>query len=119
MFVAGAVVLVLFGIVLVVFARGVTRWAEGETAKEAQLHAPDAHLVSYVVPDGEDPALVMAALTHAGFTSVEDTTGRRERVLVECEEEDRDRVRNVIEHVRHRRYDGAAVVDRVTFEDEA
>ncbi len=104
--------LVLFGIALAVFARGVTRWAEDETGKEALLHAPDAHTVSYVVPEGEDPALVMAALTHAGFRSVEDVTGRRERVLVECEEEDRDRVRDVIEHVRHRRFDGAAVVDR-------
>ena len=44
--------------------------------------------------------------------------GRHERVLVECDEDQRDRVRDVIAHVRHQRYDGSDVRDQVVFEDE-
>ena len=105
-------------VLLAVVSVGIGRWSANEARKDAALHGPDAHTVTYVVPDGEDPVGVIAALTHAGFTSVEDHSGVHDRVLVECDPDDRERVRDVIAHVQHHRYDGVTVAGRVVFEDE-
>ena len=75
--------------------------------------------MAYVVPGGQDPAGLMAALTHAGFVSVTDSTGGTERLLVECEESDRGRVRSVLEQVERRGIDGSRLpAGHVSFEDE-
>ena len=118
MLVAMGVLVVGVAVLMVVMSVGMGRWSAAEARKDAELHAPDAHTVTYVVADGEDPVSVIAALTHAGFVSVEDHSGLHDRVLVQCEVEDRERVRDVIAHVHHQGYDGAAVVNRVVFEDE-
>ena len=118
MLIALGVLMVGVAVLMVVLSIGLGRWSRDETLKEDRLHAPETHTVSYVLTDGEDPVGVIAALTHAGFTSVEDLHGRHERVVVECDEDQRDRVRDVIAHVRHQRYDGSDVRDLVVFEDE-
>jgi hypothetical protein len=117
MLVALGVLAVGVAVLLVVMSIGLGRWSANEARKDAALHAPDAHTVTYVVPDGEDPVDVIAALTHAGFTSVEDHRGLHDKVLVACEAEDRERVRDVITHVQASHYHGG-VVGRVLFEDE-
>jgi hypothetical protein len=118
MLVALGVLMIGVAILLLVASVGVRQWSSGQAATEAHLHEPGAHTVTYVLPDGEDPVSVLAALSHAGFTSVEDHAGVHDRVLVECGDEDREQVREVIAHVEHREYDGAAVAGRVVFEDE-
>jgi hypothetical protein len=118
MLVAMGVLVVGVAVLLAVMSVGMRRWSVAEARKDAELHAPGAHTVTYVVPDGEDPVGVIAALTHAGFLAVEDHSGVHDRVLVQCEAEDREKVRDVIAHVQRPGYDGPAVVNRVVFEDE-
>jgi len=52
--------------------------------------------VSYVVPDGIDAAVVRTALDMAGFSSALDIVGGEERLLIECQAGERERVREVI-----------------------
>jgi hypothetical protein len=49
------------------------QWGQQDTQTETRLRSPDVHTLSYVVPGGQDPAPLRAALSHAHFTSV---TGR-------------------------------------------
>jgi len=49
-----------------------------------RLHRPNAELLAYDVPNGEDPAEVLTALHRAGYSSVEELAGGTGRVLVEC-----------------------------------
>ncbi|MGA8248975.1 MAG: hypothetical protein WB797_18860 [Nocardioides sp.] len=89
--------------VLIVLA--LRRWGMKEAETERSLLSPQAHTVSYVVPEGEDPALARAALTHAGFVSVLDRTADQ-RLVVRCEQGERERVRAILEHVDHPTFDG-------------
>lgn len=113
MFVVGFLVV---GVVVIAALRS---WGRDEAATEARLHSPGAHTVAYVVPDGQDPAVLMASLTHEGFVSVTDIAGGTERLLVECEESDRGRVRSILEQVERRNFDGSRLpAGHVSFEDE-
>lgn len=104
---------------MVILAVGLRNWGRNDARTEARLRSPDTHTVAYVVPDGQDPAILMAALAGAGFTAVVDTSGRSERVLVACDEAERDRVRSILEHVHRTSFDGAEMdVAHVAFDDE-
>ena len=111
------IVLVLLGTVVV--AGGLRRLVRDESAVERRLRASDAHTVSYVVPNGVDPACFRGALAQGGFAVIERTSGTRESLVVECGETDRARLRRVLEGVRETAYDGSSP-DRqpVVFEDE-
>jgi hypothetical protein len=102
-------------IVLVLMLRNLGRQ---EVETETVLMAPGAHTVRYVVPEGDDPAPVRAALDHAGFASVLDRGGDQ-RLVVRCEPGERDRIRQVIHDVHvadvHRT---AAGRTRPRFDDE-
>lgn len=92
---------VLFAVALVFVAIALRSWGRGVAATETRLHAPGAHTLTYEVPLGQDPAVAMTALLHAGFTSVVDLTvgdhaGGAELLLVECDEQDRERVRGIL-----------------------
>ena len=52
--------------------------------------------VVYVVPDGIDAAVVRTALDSAGFSSALDIVGGEERLLIESQADQRERVREVI-----------------------
>jgi hypothetical protein len=88
--------LVLAVLVLVLARSG----SQEYDATRRQLHEHPADTLAYDVPNGQDPADVIVALTHAGYTAVEDSTAHR--VLVWCPHGrpvDRPRVRSVIEQV--------------------
>jgi hypothetical protein len=72
------------------------RWGLEEADTDTRLHSPQTHTASYVVPPGQDPAVVRAALKHAGFVTVMEHGG--DHLLVECEVGQRNRAREVIEH---------------------
>lgn len=119
MAVAIAVFLVALVVALVFLAFQLRDWGRHEAETEARLRSPETHTVAYVVPEGQDPAVLVAALARAGFTAVVDTSGRAERVLVACDEDQRARVRDVLEHVHRTDYDGAELpAGRVSFDDE-
>jgi hypothetical protein len=107
MVVAGALVL-----------RKSRRWVFDAEATEARLRDPGTHKLTYLVPDGQDPAPLMAALAHAGFTTATDTHGGLERLLVACEEADRAQVRNVLEGASTVGSGGTRITAHVHFEDE-
>jgi hypothetical protein len=115
-------VMLLVGVLAVglVFMLALRSWTFAGARTEARLRSPDTPTVTYAVPHGQDPALVMTALTRDGFVSVPDMAGGVERLLIECPEADRARVRDVIEQVNHPGFDGAAMhTGRVRFADEA
>jgi hypothetical protein len=78
-----------------------------EVETEQELLAPEAHTVSWVVPEGEDPSQVRTRLSHAGFTSVLDHSGDQ-RLVIACEPGQREQVRAVIAGCDHVSYDGHA-----------
>jgi hypothetical protein len=114
-----AMLTVAFLIVATGVMLGLRTWVLDEGKVEARLRSPGTHTLNYVVPDGQDPALLKAALARAHFASAVTTDGGAERLIVECEEKDRAQVRDVLEHVH-----GAGVggpdeyVGHVRFEDE-
>jgi hypothetical protein len=95
------------------------RWTLDDVRTEARLRQPGTNTLAYAVPIGQDPAILMSALGHAGFTSVADTEGGTERLLVACEEGDRSKLRSIIEGVHRAGFDGPEMpAVRVRFEDE-
>ena len=119
MIIIGGIAFVLVLVVLLLLLMTFRRWTLDEAKTEARLRSPGSHTVVYVIPDGQDPTELMAAMTGAGFVSVVDTMAGLERLVVECGEKDRTRVRRTIEQVQRSRLEGSEV-DRspVSFEDE-
>lgn len=116
-----AIVGILFLVVVVAVVLvmgGVRRWVLDEGATEALLSDPETHTLSYLVPNGQDPVALITALAHANFTTVTDTHGGIERILVACEETDRAQVRQVLEEASTAAASGTRMTDHVRFEDE-
>jgi hypothetical protein len=119
MLIIGGLAFVLVLVVLLVLLLTFRRWTLDEAKTEARLRSPDSHGVVYAIPDGQDPTALMAALTGAGFVSVVDTKAGVERLLVECEEKERARVRRTIQEAERAGLEGPGAHRRqVSFEDE-
>lgn len=72
----------------------------GRERVEADLHSSGTPTLEYVVPTGEDPVVVLAALQRAGYTACVDSHGAHQLVLVKCPDgvaPSRAKVRAVIE----------------------
>ena len=95
--IVGLVVLVA----LVALAMYVLRQQSIERERvEAELHDSGTATLEYVVPTGEDPVVVLAALERAGYTAGVDSHGAHQIILVKCPggvERCRTAVRAVIE----------------------
>lgn len=113
------IIFAVFVVLGVVIALALRSWTLDEAKTEKRLRSPDVHTVSYVVPEGQDVAVLMAAVRHAGFESITKTDGGTERLLVACDEQDRAKVRSILEHVHRVGFDGSEMyVDHVSFDDE-
>jgi len=108
------VLIIVTGVML-----GLRTWVLGEAKVEERLRAPETHTLEYEVPNGRDPALLKAALAGAHFTAVTRYEGGSEHLTIACDEHDRSRVRDLLEHVHAA---GAAGPDEhlghVRFSDE-
>jgi hypothetical protein len=94
------------------------RFGMEQTDTEQALLSPESHTVSWVVPDGDDPALVRARLAHAGFTSVLDHSGDQ-RLVVQCGPAGRERVREIIARTEHATFDGQGLrPSQLRFDDD-
>ena len=94
------------------------RFGMEQTDTEQALLSPESHTVSWVVPEGEDPALVRTRLAHAGFTSVLDHSGDQ-RLVVQCGSADRERVREIIAGTGHATFDGQGLQpSQLRFDDD-
>lgn len=114
--------MVAIGILVVALALAfaLRRVTLDEAKTEARLREPGTHALAYAVPDGQDPAVLVGALSQAGFTAAAELEQGREMLLVECRhDEDRAKVRDIIEHVTRAGFDGPEMrVEHVSFEDE-
>ena len=117
---AGIAILVVAVVVVTFFVlAGLRRWERDMERTEARLRSPDTHTVAYRIPEGQDPAVLTAALAREGYTYLVTDEGGVERLVVECDEQDRARVREIIEHVDRAGFEGPEIhVGHVTFEDE-
>ena len=116
-----AVLLLFMGVLvlLFVFLRDLRRVTFDGARTEAELRGSASHL-TYRVPEGQDPAVLSAALARAGFRSVGVLHKGVEELLVDCADPaDRARVRGIIEHVTRTGFDGAEMhVAHARFDDE-
>ena len=116
---AAAVLLVVALVLIVATALLLRSWGRAESQIEERLHDPQIHTIAYAVPNGVDPVLFKTALSRAGFTSVTDLVNGEERLLVECPEPQRARLRDVIESVHPTNpASPPGRPDHVVFEDE-
>jgi hypothetical protein len=117
---AAIIVIAIIVLGTVAFAWGLRRVVRDESVVENRLRAPNAHTVSYALPNGVDPGAFRVAVTRGGFTSIVATSGTRECLLVECEDGDRARLRHLIEDIHETAYDGSDLdLHPVVFEDES
>lgn len=110
---AVAVIIIVTGVML-----GLRTWVRDVAAVENRLRAPETHTLDYVVPNGQDPAPLRAALAEAHFTAITADEGGTEYLMIACEEQDRARVREVLEHAAVGTPASDAHPGRVRFRDE-
>jgi len=99
MFFLGAVLALTAFVVITAVLIGLRRVVLDEEKVEEQMRAPGAHTLDFEVPSGMDPVDLEFALSRAHFSSLTRFDGGTERVTVACGEQDRERVRDVLEHV--------------------
>jgi hypothetical protein len=120
---SSALVPVLAVVVVVVIALVVAgRWASRRQRIDDELAAPSTATIDYLVPDVQDPAVVVAALQAEGFTATVDPV-RTRLVHVSCPagpDGDRAHIRSVIASVHTTSIDAGAPFDAggVRFIDE-
>jgi hypothetical protein len=114
----GVVLIASFLVVGLLVMLGLRSWTLDEVRTEDRLHRPGAHTVGYVLPVGQDPTPLVAALSRAGFTARADMEGGRERLVVECEQQQRSQVREIIAGAEARLAGAGAPAVAVSFEDE-
>lgn len=81
----------------VVVALALRSWERAEERDEAVFDAPATPKVCYEVVDGQDPAVLVAALHHAGFHARAHLEGGVEVLRILCQEHERSVVRQVLE----------------------
>ena len=108
--------------VLVWFAFRASRWAAARSEVDAHLAEPAVESLDYVVPEGQDPAVVVAALRENGVEAAPDI-GAKQLVHVACAPTngaERERVRAIIASIHTSAIDAGVPFDAgaVRFEDE-
>lgn len=114
--------LILVVLVLLVGAVYVVRTTRRGQEREARAKGGETESLRYTVPEGQDPAAVMAALRLEGFEPVPDSATAGRDVLIPCpagKERERARVRAVLAHAAPLNLEGdPADTSSVRFADE-
>jgi hypothetical protein len=123
LFVAVLVILVLLVIGFLVFMVGGLTKSTAARHMDPSEAAESAHHVSYLVPQGQDPAVVRAALYEAGYDTAAQVEPEGELLTIVLHDgtpADRERVREVLASERATNFGGPPVVDTtpVRFQDE-
>ena len=119
MIAAGAFLSVLVLVVLVALALSLRSVVEDHERTESRLRDPNAHTVTYAIPNGIDPVVFAVALKKCGYISMVEELGATEGLRVGCDAADREQVRRAIAGVAVNAYGGSALKpDHVVFEDE-
>jgi len=93
----GFIVVVVGVVAIFLLVPLVQRYNAQRRRAEELTRSDSVSTVRYVVPQGQDPAVVMANLRHEGFEPVGDSTATEQEILVPCSSDvDRDRIRHAI-----------------------
>lgn len=113
-------ILVIVAVLGLVAALGLRRVVFALDETDGKLHQPDARIVAYAVPEGQDPAVLLAALERAGYEAITEEQRGATHLLAACpDERDRDIIRRVIEGVHTTSFDGVPIdVGHIRFDDE-
>ena len=112
------VALVVAWLVLGVAGMGKSKQTGRTKAQELRHSNATLH---YEVPPGQDPAVLVAALSKAGFEAEDELVEGRNRLLIgraDGEAPVRSSVRDVIEGANQTTMGGGPIQHRVVFEDE-
>jgi hypothetical protein len=96
------------------------RWAAARQPVADELAGPATPTIDYLVPEGQDSAVVLAALVAEGFTATPDPAESHLLHVSASGELDRERVRSVIASVRTTALDSGVPFEpgEVRFADE-
>lgn len=119
-----------FGLMLIALLAGVlllaiyvvVPWMRGQERERERIADPRQESLVYEVPEGHDPATIVAALRHDGLEATEVLRQGRQRVVIACPEGReglRPRARALIANETDLTFDGdPAMKAEVTFVDE-
>lgn len=117
-----AVVLVVVGVVAWFILGGA---ALGKSAGSGQMTAQElsdsSQALRYNVPNGQDPAVLVAALSRAGYDAQDDPVAGGSSLLIARRDGSapaRSDVRSLIERSNKTSFEGPGIEGPVTFEDE-
>ena len=103
----------------VVVALALRAWERAEERDEAVFDAPATSKVCYEVVDGQDPAVLVAALQHAGFHARTHVESGVQVLRILCQEHERPVVRQVLESVGRTGFGGVPMyVGEVRFVED-
>jgi hypothetical protein len=114
--------LVILLVILVIAWVGLRSWAGRRTAVADDLAEPRTSTLDYVVPPGQDPVVLLTALSAEGYTATADPR-QTDLVHISCPagaDRDRARVRATIQSVHSTAIDTGVPMDpgHVRFVDE-
>jgi hypothetical protein len=124
LFIAVLVILVILVIGFFVFMVGALTKSTAAGHMDPEEAAETAHHVTYLVPQGQDPAVVRSALYEAGYDTAAKVEPEGELLTIVLHDgtpADRERVREVLAGARATNFGGPPVVDTtpVRFQDES
>jgi hypothetical protein len=118
----GLILIALLAVVVLLAIYVVVPWMRGQERKRARIADPRQKSLVYEVPEGHDPATIVAALRNDGLEATEVLRQGRQRVVIACPEgrEDlRPRARALIANEADLNLEGDPAMKReVTFVDE-
>jgi len=118
----GLMFIVLLAIIALAAIYVVVPWMRGESRLRDEVTGPGQDSLVYEVPEGQDPAAILAALRHDGLQATEVMRQGRQRVVIACStggEDLRPRARALIAEKALLNLEGDPAADhRVRFADE-
>lgn len=119
-----AFVVVVIIIVLAVIVMAAVRFLHRQAAHQDEVKAAPVDMLRYRVPEGQDPAIVVAALQKEGFEAMPDVqgAGASHDVLIPLSdgvEQHRAHVRSIIQSTEQINFEGdQRQIPQVKFADE-
>lgn len=115
--------IIVAAVVAVVVLVGVRRWASGHSRQADELAEPGEPTLDYLVPEGQDPVVLLTALSADGYTATTDPTNAN-LIHIACpsgRDRERARARATIQSVHTTAIDHGAPFDpdQVRFVDES
>jgi hypothetical protein len=119
-----AFVVVVIIIVLAIIVMAAVRFVHRQAAHQDDAKSAPEEMLRYHVPEGQDPAIVVAALQKEGFRAIPDVqgAGASHDVLIPCSEDverHRAHVRSIIQGTEQINFEGdQRQIPQVKFADE-